>query len=46
LPNFRVADIINDEDIIREARDAALMLIQEGFSPQSFNVKIWGDKLE
>jgi ATP-dependent DNA helicase RecG len=46
LPNFRVADIINDEDIIREAREAALMLIQEGFSPQSFNIKIWGDKLE
>jgi ATP-dependent DNA helicase RecG len=46
LPNFRVADIINDEDIIREAREAALMLIREGFSPQSFNLKIWGDKLE
>ena len=46
LPNFRVADIIHDEAIIREAREAALMLIQEGFSPQSLNIKIWGNKLE
>jgi ATP-dependent DNA helicase RecG len=46
LPNFRVADIIKDEEIIREAREAALMLIQKGFSPQSFNIKIWGNRLE
>ena len=46
LPNFRVADIIHDEAIIREAREAALTLIQEGFSPQSLNIKIWGNKLE
>jgi ATP-dependent DNA helicase RecG len=46
LPNFRVADIIRDEEIIREAREAALMLIQKGFSPQDFNIKIWGNKLE
>jgi ATP-dependent DNA helicase RecG len=46
LPNFCVADIIRDEDIIREAREAALMLIQKGFSPQDFNIKIWGNKLE
>ncbi len=46
LPNFRVADIIKDEEIIREAREAALMLIQQGFSPQSFNIKVWGNKLE
>ncbi|MFH1710072.1 MAG: ATP-dependent DNA helicase RecG [bacterium] len=46
LPNFRVADIINDEGTIREAREAALMLIDAGFSPQSFNIRIWGNKLE
>ena len=46
LPNFRVADIIRDEEIIREAREAALMLIQKGFTPQDFNIKIWGNKLE
>jgi len=46
LPNFRVADIIRDEEIIREAREAAIMLIQKGFSPQDFNIKIWGNKLE
>jgi ATP-dependent DNA helicase RecG len=46
LPNFRVADIIKDEEIIREAREAALMLIGQGFSPQNYNIKSWGDKLE
>lgn len=46
LPNFRVADIIKDEEIIREAREAAMMLIRQGFSPQNYNIKIWGNKLE
>lgn len=46
LPNFRVADIIKDEEIIREAREAALLLIGQGFSPQNYNIKIWGEKLE
>lgn len=46
LPNFRVADIIKDEEIIREAREAALLLIRQGFSPQNYNIKIWGNKLE
>ncbi len=46
LPNFRVADIIRDEEIIREAREAASMLIEKGFSPRDNNIKIWGGRLE
>ena len=46
LPNFRVADIIRDEGIIREAREAALMLLKEGFDISRFNVKFWGNNLE
>jgi ATP-dependent DNA helicase RecG len=46
LPNFRVADIINDEELIREAREAAITLIQEGFPLDNLNVKNWGSKLE
>ncbi len=46
LPNFRVADIIKDEEIIREAREAAIMLIQEGFPLDKLNIKNWGSKLE
>jgi ATP-dependent DNA helicase RecG len=54
LPNFRVADIIKDEEIIREAREAALMLIQQGEDflnisargGSAFGGKVWGNKLE
>jgi ATP-dependent DNA helicase RecG len=46
LPNFRAADIIRDEDIIREARSAATMLLQSKVSLQDFGVKFWGSKLE
>jgi ATP-dependent DNA helicase RecG len=49
LPNFRVADIIRDEDIIRETREAALILLQNNmdFSNLSaFGGKFWGSKLE
>jgi len=46
LPNFRVADIIKDEEIIKEAREAALIVVQKGFSPEGFNIRIWGNNLE
>jgi len=46
LPNFRVADIIKDEELIREAREAAILLIQEGFPLDNLNIKNWGSKLE
>ena len=46
LPNFRVADIIKDEDIIRDAREAAVLLIQEGFPLQNLKIKNWGSTLE
>ena len=46
LPNFRVADIIKDEELIREAREAAVLLIQEGFPLNKLNIKNWGSKLE
>jgi ATP-dependent DNA helicase RecG len=46
LPNFRVADIIKDEELIREAREAAIMLIREGFPLNNLNIKNWGSTLE
>jgi len=46
LPNFRVADIIRDEDIIRQAREAASLLLQNDFDISDLNIKLWGSKLE
>ena len=46
LPNFRVADIIRDEDIIRQSREAALLLLQKEADLSAFNLKLWGSKLE
>jgi ATP-dependent DNA helicase RecG len=46
LPNFRVADIINDEDVIRDAREAAVMLLEKDVPLEELNIKYWGNKLE
>jgi ATP-dependent DNA helicase RecG len=46
LPNFRVADIINDEKTVREAREAAEILLKKGTSLKQFNVKFWDTDLE
>lgn len=46
LPNFRVADIIRDEEIIKEAREAALILMQKEVDLERFDIKFWGNRLE
>ncbi len=46
LPNFRVADIINDESTIREAREAALLLLDRGFSLSNFGSRLTEGRLE